>query len=57
MKKRIIFPIFLVLMIFLIDQNVFAETEEEKERKELVKDAKNSLKREIIETKEITNES
>ena len=57
MKKRIIFPIFLVLMIFLIDQNVFAETEEEKERKELVKDAENSLKREIIETKEITNES
>ena len=57
MKKRIILPIFLVLMIFLIDQNVFAETEEEKERKELVKDAENSLKREIIETKEITNES
>ena len=57
MKKRIIFTIFLVLMIFLIDQNVFAETEEEKERKELVKDAENSLKREIIETKEITNES
>ena len=46
MKKRIIFPIFLVLMIFLIDQNVFAETEEEKEREELVKDAANSLKRE-----------
>ena len=57
MKKRIIFPIFLVLMIFLIDQNVFAETEQEKERKELVIDAKNSLKRENIETKEITNES
>ena len=46
MKKRIIFPIFLVLMIFLIDQNVFAETEEEREREELVKDAANSLKRE-----------
>ena len=46
MKKRIIFPIFLVLMIFLIDQNVFAETEEEKERKELVENAANSLKRE-----------
>jgi len=44
-------------MIFLIDQNVFAETEEEKERKELVNDAANSLKRESIETKEITNES
>jgi hypothetical protein len=57
MKKRIIFPIFLVLMIFLIDQNVFAETEEKKEREELVKDAANSLKRESIETKEITNES
>ena len=57
MKKIIIFPIFLVLMIFLIDQNVFAETEEEKERKELVNDAANSLKRESIETKEITNES
>ena len=57
MKKRIFFSIFLVLMIFLIDQNVFAETEEEKERKELVNDAANSLKRESIETKEITNES
>jgi len=57
MKKRIIFPIFLVLMIFLIDQNVFAETEEEKERKELVKDAANLLKRDSIETKEIIDES
>jgi hypothetical protein len=57
MKKRIIFPIFLVLIIFLIDQNVFAETEEEKERKELVKDAASSLKRENVETKEITDES
>ena len=59
MKKRIIFPIFLVLMIFLIDQNVFAETGEEKERQELVKDAANSLKRENIgtETKELTDES
>ena len=46
MKKRIFFSIFLVLMIFLIDQNVFAETEEEKEIKELVNDAANSLKRE-----------
>jgi len=57
MKKRIIFPIFLVLIIFLIDQNVFAETEEEKERKELVKDAASSLKRDNVETKEITDES
>ena len=46
MKKRTIFSVFLVLSIFLINQSVFAETEEEKERKELVKDAANSLKRE-----------
>jgi len=46
MKKRTIFSVFLVLSIFLINQSVFAETEEEKERKELVQDAANSLKRE-----------
>jgi hypothetical protein len=57
MKKRIIFSIILVLMIFLIDQNIFAETEEEIEREELVNDAANSLKRESVEIKEITDES
>ena len=46
MKKRIIFSVFLVLSIFLINQSVFAETEEEQNREKQVQDAANSLKRE-----------
>ena len=46
MKKRIIFSVFLVLTIFLVNQSVFAETEEEQDRKKLVQDAADSLKRE-----------
>jgi len=59
MKKRIIFSAFLVLTIFLVNQSVFAETEEEQDRKKQVQDAADSLKRKIIEpeTKEITEES
>ena len=46
MKKRIIFSVFLLLSIFLINQSVFAETEEEQNREKQVQDAANSLKRE-----------
>ena len=46
MKKRIIFSVFLVLSIFLVNQSVFAETEEEQNREKQVQDAANSLKRE-----------
>jgi len=46
MKKRIIFSAFLVLTIFLVNQSVFAETEEEQDRKKQVQDAADSLKRE-----------
>ena len=46
MKKRIIFSVFLVLTIFLVNQSVFAETEEEQDRKKQVQDAADSLKRE-----------
>ena len=45
MKKIIIFSIFLIFSVFLMNQQTFAETEEE-ERKELVENAANSLKRE-----------
>jgi len=45
MKKIIIFSIFLIFSVFLMNQQAFAETEEE-ERKELVENAANSLKRE-----------
>ncbi|MDC0155127.1 hypothetical protein OAI83_02105 [Nitrosopumilus sp.] len=55
MKKRIIFSVFLVLSIFLINQSVFAETEEENRQKQ-AQDAANLLKREIVKT-EITEES
>ena len=46
MKKIIIFSIFLIFSVFLMNQHTFAETEDEKERKELVENAANSLKRE-----------
>ena len=46
MEKKIIFSIFLVLSIFLVNQSVFAETEEERNREKQVQDAANSLKRE-----------
>ena len=46
MKKRIIFSVFLLLSIFLINQSVFAETKEEQNREKQVQDAANSLKRE-----------
>ena len=46
MKKIIIFSIFLIFSVFLMNQHTFAETEEVKERKELVENAANSLKRE-----------
>ena len=46
MKKRTIFSVFLVLSIFLVNQSVFAETEEERNREKQVQDAANSLKRE-----------
>ena len=46
MKKIIIFSIFLIFSVFLMNQQTFAETEEEEERKELVENAANSLKRE-----------
>ena len=46
MKKRIIFSVFLVLCIFFINQSVFAETEEGKDREKQVEDAASSLKRE-----------
>ena len=46
MKKIIIFSIFLIFSVFLMNQHTFAETEEQKERKELVENAANSLKRE-----------
>ena len=46
MKKIIIFSIFLIFTIFLMNQHTFAETEEEKERQEIVENAANSLKRE-----------
>ncbi|MDC0070097.1 hypothetical protein OAJ36_02130, partial [Nitrosopumilus sp.] len=46
MEKKIIFSIFLVLSIFLVNQSVFAETEEEQNREKQVQDAANSLKRE-----------
>ena len=45
MKKIIFFSIFLIFSVFLMNQQTFAETEEE-ERKELVENAANSLKRE-----------
>jgi len=54
MEKRIIFSVFLVLSVFLINQSVFAETEENREKQ--VQDAANSLKRDIIKT-EIAEES
>lgn len=46
MKKIVIFLIFMIFSIFLMNQQTFAETEEEKEREELVESAANSLKRE-----------
>ena len=46
MKKIIIFSIFFIFTIFLMNQHTFAETEEEKERQEIVENAANSLKRE-----------
>ena len=46
MKKRIIFSVFLVLTIFLVNQSVFAESEEEQDREKQVQDAADSLKRE-----------
>ena len=46
MKKIIIFSIFLIFSVFLMNEHTFAETEEQKERKELVENAANSLKRE-----------
>ena len=55
MKKRIIFSVFLVLSIFLINQSVFAETEEEQNREKQVQDAANSLKKE--NTRSDTTES
>jgi hypothetical protein len=46
MKKSIIFTVFLLLSIFLINQSVFAETEDSKDREKEVKDASAGLKRE-----------
>ena len=51
MKKIIIFSIFLIFSVFLMNQHTFAETEEQKERKELVENAANSLKRENTHSK------
>ena len=51
MKKIIIFSIFLIFSVFLMNQHTFAETEDEKERKELVENAANSLKRENTDSK------
>jgi len=49
MKKIIIISIFLIFSVFLIDQNVIAESENDKEREKEVKDAGNKLKRETTE--------
>jgi len=46
MKKSIIFTVFLLLSIFLINQSVFAETEESKDREKEIKEAIAELKRE-----------
>ena len=56
MKKRIIFSVFLVLTIFLVNQSVFAETEEEQDRKKQVQDAADSLKRENIRSDTIESD-
>ncbi len=56
MKKIVIFSIFLIFSILLMNQHTFAETQEEKERKELVENAANSLKRENIRSETTTIE-
>ena len=55
MKKRIIFSVFLLLSIFLINQSVFAETEEENREKQ-VQDAGDSLKRENTHSETIESD-
>jgi len=56
MKKSIIFTVFLLLSIFLINQSVFAETEEEQKREKQVQDAANSLKRENTRSDTISSD-
>jgi len=58
MKLLLFFTLFLILITFSIHQNVIAETEEQKEREIAVKEASNSLKREITRdgTEKITSE-
>jgi hypothetical protein len=47
MKLLLFFTLFLILITFSIHQNVIAETEEQKEREIVAKEASSSLKREI----------
>ena len=58
MKLLLFFTLFLILITFSIHQNVIAETEEQKERENAVKEASSSLTREITRdiSEKITSE-
>ena len=53
MKNLVFFTLFLILIIFSIQQNAIAETEEEKERKEAIEEAADSFKRKIVNEKPV----